>query len=343
MTFPRLPGPHKTCNDVSPDKSHLFCCSLKQQKPIVFQKYTGTQQRYRTNVPWRQNPRFQIYVYLKPWILSSRNICLVPLLCAGIFLKDSLLHVWLNATLQYYLWHDLCLYYSALDLLLTRRLHYWVLHDVNYIHRACSPGTWYFMRVCVVFLRDVMTFTYYVLSRNFIFMYVMPYISIWCQLYLHNTRCPGTWYFMPDSVVYFYVMSLILIYCELSRNLIFYARQCCIFLRDVIGVHLLWALGELEIYVRQCHLSTTWFHHTLRLSREIYMLYWCCLYINTLFNIAVLYYVEWRCIFPSWIFTRNVYILTNMVLSFFDDRLVSDSYIWMWTCLSANGNWMKRV
>ena len=25
--------------------------------------YTGTQQRYRTNIPWRQNPRFQIYVY----------------------------------------------------------------------------------------------------------------------------------------------------------------------------------------------------------------------------------------------------------------------------------------
>ena len=193
----------------------------------------------------------RIYVYLKLWILSSRNICPVPLLCAGIFLKEFLLHVWLNATLQYYLWHDLCLYYSALHLLLTRRLHYWVLHDVNYIHRACAPGTWYFMRVCVVFLRDVMTFTYYVLSRNFIFMYVMPYISIWCQLYLHTTRCPGTWYFMPDSVVYFYVMSLASIYCEHSRNLTF--------------------------YVRQCHLSTTWFHHTLRLSREIYMLYWCCL------------------------------------------------------------------
>ena len=102
----------------------------------------------------------KIYVYLKPWILSSRNICPVLLLCAGIFLKDFLLHVWLNATLQYYLWHDLCLYHSALDLLLTRHLHYWVLHDVNYIHRACAPGTWYFMRVCVVFLRDVMTFTY---------------------------------------------------------------------------------------------------------------------------------------------------------------------------------------
>ena len=26
----------------------------------------------------------EIYVYLKPWILSSRNICPVPLLCAGI-------------------------------------------------------------------------------------------------------------------------------------------------------------------------------------------------------------------------------------------------------------------
>ena len=187
----------------------------------------------------------------------NRGFCLqgtfVPYRCCVpvYFLKDFLLHVWLNATLQYYLWHDLCLYYSALDLLLTRRLHYWVLHDVNDIHRACAPGTWYFMPVCVVFLRDVMTFTYYVLSRNFIFMYVMPYISIWCQLYLHTTRCPGTWYFMRDSVVYFYVMSLASIYCEHS--------------------------GNLRFYVRQCHLSTTWFHHTLRLSREIYMLYWCCL------------------------------------------------------------------
>ena len=29
----------------------------------------------------------KIYVYLKPWILSSRNICPVPLLCAGIQTK----------------------------------------------------------------------------------------------------------------------------------------------------------------------------------------------------------------------------------------------------------------
>ena len=28
----------------------------------------------------------EIYVYLKPWILSSRNICPVPMLCAGIFI-----------------------------------------------------------------------------------------------------------------------------------------------------------------------------------------------------------------------------------------------------------------
>ena len=132
-----------------------------------------------------------------------------------------------------------------------RRLHYWVLHDVNYIHRTCAPGTWYFIRVWGVFLRDVMTFTYYMLYRNFIFMYVMPYISTWCQLYLHTTRCPGTWYFMRDSVVYFYVMSLASIYCEHS--------------------------GNLRFYVCQCHLSTTWFHHTLWLSREIYMLYWWCL------------------------------------------------------------------
>ena len=33
--------------------------------------YTGTQQRYRTNVPWRQNPRFQIYVYF--WWKRTTN------------------------------------------------------------------------------------------------------------------------------------------------------------------------------------------------------------------------------------------------------------------------------
>ena len=192
--------------------------------------------------------------------------------------------------------------------------------------------------------------------------------STWCHD-IHLLRALQELYIYVCHAVDFYMMSAVFTYYALSRNLIFYARQCCIFLRDVIDINLLWAVQELDIfmrdsvvyfyvmslasiycehsgnlrfYVRQCHLSTTWFHHTLRLSREIYMLYWCCLYINTLFNIAVLYYVEWR-IFPLWIFTRNVYILTNMVLSFFDDRLVSAGYIWMWTCLSANGNWMKRV
>ena len=36
-----------------------------------FPIYTGTQQRYRTNVPWRQNPRFQIYVYF--WWKRTTN------------------------------------------------------------------------------------------------------------------------------------------------------------------------------------------------------------------------------------------------------------------------------
>ena len=254
----------------------------------------------------------EIYVYLKPWILSSRNICPVPMLCAGIFLKDSLLHVWLNATLQYYLWHGLCLYYSALDLLLTRRLHYWVLHDVNYIHRACSPGTWYFMRVCVVFLRDVMTFTYYVLSRNFIFMYVMPYISIWCQLYLHTTRCPGTWYFMPDSVVYFYVMSLILIYCELSRNLIFYARQCCIFLRDVIGVHLLWALGELEILCASVSFVNDMISsHTPVVARNIHVILMLFIYQH---------FVQHRCALLCWVTVHISIVDFHTECVYFDEH-----------------------
>ena len=237
----------------------------------------------------------------------------------------------------------ICLYYSALDLLLTCCLHYWVLHDVNYIHWPSAPGTWYFMHVCVVFLRDVMIFTYYALSGNFIFMHVMPYISIWCQRYSRTTRSLGNWY-LCASVLLFYGMSLILIYCELSRNLIFYARQCCIFLRDIIGVHLLWALRELEILCASVSFVKDMISsHTPVVTRNIHVLLMLFIYINTLFNMAVLYYVEWWCIFSSWIFTRNVYILTNMVLSFFDDCLVSAGYIWMWTCLSAKENWVKRV
>ena len=144
----------------------------------------------------------EIYVYLKPWILSSRNICPVPLLCAGIFLKDFLLHVWLNATLQYYLWHDLCLYYSALDLLLTRRLHYWVLHDVNYIHRACSPGTWYFMRVCVVFLRDVIDINLlWAVQELDILCATVLYISTWCHWRPSTVSTRGTWDFICVSVI----------------------------------------------------------------------------------------------------------------------------------------------
>ena len=174
----------------------------------------------------------------------------------------------------------ICLYYSALDLLLTR-LHYWVLHDVNYIHWPSAPGTCHFMHVCVVFLRDVMIFllralqelyiyachavyfymmsaifTYYALSGKLIFNARQCCFFTGCHWYWSTVSCPGTWYFMRDSVVFFYVISLVSIYCELS--------------------------GNLRFYVRQCHSSRTWFHHTLRLSREIYMFYWCCLYISTL-------------------------------------------------------------
>ena len=38
-------------------------CVLFYNDRVMNSFYTGTQQRYRTNVPWRQNPRFQIYVY----------------------------------------------------------------------------------------------------------------------------------------------------------------------------------------------------------------------------------------------------------------------------------------
>ena len=175
----------------------------------------------------------EIYVYLKLWILSSRNICSILLLCAGIFLKDFLLHVWLNATLQYYLWHDICLYYSALDLILTR-LHYWVLHDVNYSHWPCAPGTWYFM-------------------RN------MCCISTWCHD-IHLLRALQELYIYACHAVYFYMMSAIFTYYVLSRNLIFYVRLCCIFLHDVIDINLLWAVQELDILCATVLYISTWCH-----------------------------------------------------------------------------------
>ena len=156
-------------------------------------------------------------------------------MCRYIF-ERLFLHVWLNATLQYYLWHDVSLYHSALDLLLTHCLYYWVLHDVNYSHRPCVPGTWYFICVCVVFLCDVMIFTYYALSRNFILMHVMPYISTWCHWYWSTVSCPRTWYFMRDSVVYFYLMSLAFIYCELSGNFEILCASVS-FVNDMISSH----------------------------------------------------------------------------------------------------------
>ena len=54
----------------------------------------------------------KIYVYLKPWILSSRNICPVPLLCAGIIYDTShLMYPVLLWQLSYYHWSiiDKCL------------------------------------------------------------------------------------------------------------------------------------------------------------------------------------------------------------------------------------------
>ena len=42
---------------------NIWSTLSKQSGELDVIMYTGTQQRYRTNVPWRQNPRFQIYVY----------------------------------------------------------------------------------------------------------------------------------------------------------------------------------------------------------------------------------------------------------------------------------------
>ena len=83
-------------------------------------------------------------------------------------------------------------------------------------------------------------------SWNLIFYARLCCISTWCHD-IHLLRALQELYIYVCHAVYFYMMSAVFTYYALSRNLIFYARQSCIFLRDVIGVHLLWALGELDI------------------------------------------------------------------------------------------------
>ena len=176
----------------------------------------------------------EIYVYLKPWILSSRNICPVPLLCAGIFLKDSLLHVWLNATLQYYF--------------VTRFM--FILFGVgpaSHTSSALLGSTW-----CQLYSSSV-------LSWNLIFHARLCCISTWCHD-IHLLRALQELYIYVCHAVYFYMMSAVFTSYALSRNLIFYARQCCIFLRDVIDINLLWAVQELDILCATVLYISTWCH-----------------------------------------------------------------------------------
>ena len=70
------------------------------------------------------------------------------------------------------------------------------------------------------------------------------------------------------------------VYCELRRNLIFYVRQFCIFLCDVIGVHLLWALGELELLCASVFfINDKISSHTPVITRNIHVILMLFIYI----------------------------------------------------------------
>ena len=56
---------------------------------------------------------------------------------------------------------------------------------------------------------------------------------------------------------------MIFTYYALSGKLIYNARQCCVFLRDVIDIDLLWAVQELDIICASVLYISTWCH-------------WCC-------------------------------------------------------------------
>ena len=144
----------------------------------------------------------EIYVYLKPWILSSRNICPVPLLCAGIFLKDSLLHVWLNATLQYYF--------------VTRFM--FILFGVgpaSHMSSALLGSTWcqlysssvlswnliFHARLCCIstWCHDI-NLLWAVQELDILWATVL-YISTWCHWRPSTVSIRGTWDFMCVSVI----------------------------------------------------------------------------------------------------------------------------------------------
>ena len=98
-----------------------------------------------------------------------------------------------------------------------------------------------------------------VLSWNLIFHARLCCISTWCHD-IHLLRALQELYIYVCHAVYFYMMSAVFTYYALSRNLIFYARQCCIFLRDVIDINLLWAVQELDILCATVLYISTWCH-----------------------------------------------------------------------------------
>ena len=98
-----------------------------------------------------------------------------------------------------------------------------------------------------------------VLSWNLIFHARLCCISTWCHD-MHLLRALQELHIYVCHAVYFYMMSAVFTYYALSRNLIFYARQCCIFLRDVIDINLLWAVQELDILCATVLYISTWCH-----------------------------------------------------------------------------------
>ena len=138
---------------------------------------------------------------------------------------------------------------------------------------------------CRIFLYDVSVIhQLWAVQELDILCVTVLYISTWCHWYWSTVSCPGTWYF--DT------------------------QLCCIFPRDIIGIHLLWAFGGTWDFMCISVVCQRDDFITHSGCCEKYILY-CYIdvvyiYIKTLFNIAVLYYVEWQCIFSSWIFTQNV-------------------------------------
>ena len=150
-----------------------------------------------------------------------------------------------------------------------------------------------------------------VLSWNLIFHARLCCISTWCHD-IHLLRALQELYIYVCHAVYFYMMSAVFTYYALSRNLIFYARQCCIFLRDVIGVHLLWALGELEILCASVSFVNDMISsHTPVVARNIHVILMLFIYQH---------FVQHRCALLCWVTVHISIVDFHTECVYFDEH-----------------------